>query len=154
LWLFSPGWFEIPPEIAPVISLAVDARTGTAYAGAFGTPPLFKGTFFEEWDPVPIPTWHASRRQNILACDVARAVSKPRDGDGPHPSAKWRLKCLSCLTTRMPDAMTASGLRAAGASDVVQRGQRQAPKRRHPMHVLVATFPAIPSAVPLKHQVP
>src|SRR5215472_3658914 len=27
--------------------------------------------------------WQASRRQNTLACDVARAVSKPKDGNGP-----------------------------------------------------------------------
>jgi hypothetical protein len=40
----------------------------------------------------PGPPWRASRRQNTLACDVARAVSKPRDGDGPHPSGKCRLK--------------------------------------------------------------
>src|SRR5262249_28986916 len=34
--------------------------------------------------------WQASRRPNTLACDVARAVSKPRNGDGPHPSGKCR----------------------------------------------------------------
>ena len=41
------------------------------------------------WTP-----WQASRRQNTLACDVARAVSKPRDGDGPHPSGKCQLERL------------------------------------------------------------
>jgi len=35
----------------------------------------------------------ASQRQNTIACDVASAVSKPRDGDGPHPSGKCRMTC-------------------------------------------------------------
>ena len=41
----------------------------------------------------PGPLWRASQRQNTIACDVASAVSKPRDGDGPHPSGKWRMTC-------------------------------------------------------------
>src|SRR5262249_36567242 len=44
--------------------------------------------------------WQASRHQNTLACYVARAVSKPGDGDGPHPSGKCRFKRGNRLFTR------------------------------------------------------
>jgi hypothetical protein len=41
---------------------------------------------------VPDPPWRASRRQNTLACEVTRAVSKTRDGDGPRPSGECPFK--------------------------------------------------------------
>src|SRR4029453_10436485 len=34
----------------------------------------------------------ASRRQKTLACEIAKAVSKPRDGGGLRPSGKCRPK--------------------------------------------------------------
>jgi hypothetical protein len=40
----------------------------------------------------PGPPWRTPQRQETLACEVATAVSKPRDGDGLRPSGKFPIR--------------------------------------------------------------
>src|SRR5262249_51279182 len=69
--------------------------------------------------------WRASRRQNTLACDVARAVSKPRDGGGP-PSI-WEmsgsLPAGGTLHGRDTLPSTTAGMTHSGPAEATERGE-------------------------------